>query len=231
MRLALDYVRRHAVAFGALFVALGGGAIAAIPDSGGVIHACYKSNGDLRVVDSSSGKTCKANETALDWNQRGPKGEPGPQAPPGSGGVVARARSTAAVTAGACSSYTPVPLSNAAWTQAANESDQVFGQITWVHDSSTSGNTGGSVQVRVRINGVPLGVPVSVGIGSGPLGETRTDTFTVTKANLGTAVRFEPGSASQNVLTAEVCNGEPPSTPSNVTQTVKELRLNVVGVR
>ena len=42
---------------------------AAIPDPSGVIHACYRSNGNLRLVDKSS---CTSNETPLTWNQTGP---------------------------------------------------------------------------------------------------------------------------------------------------------------
>jgi hypothetical protein len=55
----------------ALVIALGGVAVAAIPDSGGTIHACYqKNNGDLRVVESSS--RCRSTEKLLDWAQHGP---------------------------------------------------------------------------------------------------------------------------------------------------------------
>ena len=52
---------------------------AAIPDPNGVIHACYRSNGNLRLVDKS---TCVAGETTISWNQtgaQGPQGEAGPQ--------------------------------------------------------------------------------------------------------------------------------------------------------
>jgi len=52
---------------------------AAIPDPNGVIHACYRSNGNLRLVDKS---TCAAGETTISWNQtgaQGPQGEAGPQ--------------------------------------------------------------------------------------------------------------------------------------------------------
>jgi hypothetical protein len=47
---------------------------AAIPDSAGVIHGCYKKdNGALRVYDdtTNSPKKCTDKETALDWNQQG----------------------------------------------------------------------------------------------------------------------------------------------------------------
>src|SRR5262249_8112202 len=62
-------------------VAVGGVAYASIPDSGGVIHACYKKNGNhsLRVIDSSSSKeACQASEKPLDWSQTGPTGAAGP---------------------------------------------------------------------------------------------------------------------------------------------------------
>jgi hypothetical protein len=51
-----------------------GGAIAmaSIPAAGGTIDACFKNNnGDLRVVDDA--RSCKNNETAIEWNQSGPQ--------------------------------------------------------------------------------------------------------------------------------------------------------------
>jgi len=64
---------------------------AMIPDAGGVIHGCYVTNGQLRVIDESAGEQCKAGETALFWNQTGPQGpqgtpgQQGPQGPPAIG--------------------------------------------------------------------------------------------------------------------------------------------------
>jgi hypothetical protein len=50
-----------------------GVAIGAIPASDGTITACYsKANGDLRVIDSEAGQTCKASENELSWNQGTP---------------------------------------------------------------------------------------------------------------------------------------------------------------
>jgi hypothetical protein len=82
----MSWIRRHrpspgmAIGIAALLVVLGGVAFAAIPDSDGTIHACYqKRNGNLRVVESSD--DCRrSRELSLEWNQRGPKGDPG-QAP------------------------------------------------------------------------------------------------------------------------------------------------------
>ena len=62
----------------------GGVAYATIPDSGGVIHGCYKTqNGQLRVVPA--GESCLSSEQAIQWNQGGPTG---PQGPPGDKGPV-----------------------------------------------------------------------------------------------------------------------------------------------
>lgn len=59
---------------------LGGIAYASIPDSGGVINACYsKKGGALRVIDTGTGETCNTRtEIAVGWNQAGTPGPPGP---------------------------------------------------------------------------------------------------------------------------------------------------------
>ena len=60
-----------------VFALAAGTAWASIPDSGGAIHGCYKTdNGKLRVIDSSSAG-CQADESSLSWNQTGPTGPPG----------------------------------------------------------------------------------------------------------------------------------------------------------
>jgi hypothetical protein len=63
-------------------------ASATIPDSGGVIHGCLQTQngvlspkGSLRVIDPSTGASCKSSEQPISWNQTGPqgtKGDPGP---------------------------------------------------------------------------------------------------------------------------------------------------------
>ena len=84
----VDSIRRRAWVFVAVAGAIVGFtaiANAAIPDSAGIIHACYaNNNGDLRVVDDPA--TCKNNEIALQWGKtgpQGPQGVPGPQGPQG----------------------------------------------------------------------------------------------------------------------------------------------------
>jgi hypothetical protein len=61
-------------------------AVAAIPDSGSVIHSCYKkSGGAVRVIDTAS-TSCDSNETPLGWNQQGPQGPQGAPGPKGDKG-------------------------------------------------------------------------------------------------------------------------------------------------
>jgi hypothetical protein len=59
------------------FVVLGvaGVASAAIPAGDGTISSCYGKTGDLRIVEATA--ACKTGETALQFNQRGPKGDTG----------------------------------------------------------------------------------------------------------------------------------------------------------
>lgn len=58
------------IAFAAGLVVLAAAAAvqASIPDTGGVIHGCYKTNqGTLRVIDTDQGQTCANSEVALKW--------------------------------------------------------------------------------------------------------------------------------------------------------------------
>jgi len=52
--------------------------LAGIPDSSGVINACFKtSSGLLRVIDTAT-DSCGPSETAISWSQTGPQGPAGP---------------------------------------------------------------------------------------------------------------------------------------------------------
>lgn len=77
---------------------------ASIPDASGVIHGCYaKTNGALRVIDTSKDVRCRLSENALNWNARGvtgargatgaqgatgPTGDGGPTGPSGPKGAT-----------------------------------------------------------------------------------------------------------------------------------------------
>jgi hypothetical protein len=64
-------------------LAAGGIASAAIPDSSGVFHGCYSTNGakatngtQLNIIDSASA-SCNGTQTAITWNTTGPTGPAG----------------------------------------------------------------------------------------------------------------------------------------------------------
>jgi hypothetical protein len=69
--------RRRIALFAAVCVGIAmaaGIGFSAIPGNSGVISACYDKNGALRVIDADAGQTCDRRETALNWNQTGPRG-------------------------------------------------------------------------------------------------------------------------------------------------------------
>ena len=84
---------------------LGAGAYVAadVPDSSGVIHACYQLSdpppapphvtpGNVRIIDPSAGQACGnrgGTEVSLDWNFKGPTGVRGSQGPAGNTFTVA----------------------------------------------------------------------------------------------------------------------------------------------
>jgi hypothetical protein len=63
-----------ALAIAGALLAAGGIAYATIPDSSGVIHACYKTNqGTLRVIDTGQGQTPRPRSTGARPGRRGNK--------------------------------------------------------------------------------------------------------------------------------------------------------------
>ena len=167
-----------AVALAALVVALGGAAFAAIPDSSGEIHGCFKkANGDLRLVDSAV--SCRSSEKAIAWNQ---------QRPPGSGGgaVVARPRSETPQTA--TNSLADYPLADNTWTQQAGETDLVFAEIEATPPADCGGIS--AVRAEISINGQVVGFAAQVG----------PSAF----KDIGSGVLFEPGSATGRTATVRI---------------------------
>jgi len=74
-----------AVAISGAAIATGATAYASIPDSGGIIHACYRTPvGHLRLVDTDA--QCRAGETTLSWDHNGQSGPAGPTGPTGDTG-------------------------------------------------------------------------------------------------------------------------------------------------
>src|SRR5690242_7827860 len=89
---AIAALRRRSLRLAALtvvvLVATAGVAVAttaltnSFTDAGGAYHGCVSNaSGVLRVV--APGAPCRPDETAITWNQQGPKGDVGPQGPAG----------------------------------------------------------------------------------------------------------------------------------------------------
>jgi hypothetical protein len=88
-------MRRLVITAAAAAIVLAGAgfgiAYASIPDSSGVIHACYKtpvpSHGEpLQIIDSEAGGTCAKGFLPVTWNRTGPQGPTGPQGATGAQG-------------------------------------------------------------------------------------------------------------------------------------------------
>ena len=78
------FTSAHAIALAALFIALGGGAVAAtssLVSRGGKITACVNRKAVARIV--APGKSCARGETAVSWSQKGAPGLAGPTGPGG----------------------------------------------------------------------------------------------------------------------------------------------------
>jgi hypothetical protein len=111
------------LAIGVLMI--GGTAFAvssSIPDANGIIHGCYDSGGNVKVIDTSVTSACPKGYTALNWNYLGPQGQTGatgPQGPAGATGATGATGSTGAqgpagISVGVSgSSETVVPLTTA----------------------------------------------------------------------------------------------------------------------
>ena len=64
-------------ALAVVVAAISGIGYAAIPGSNGVISACKKSDGSIKLIDKEAGQGCASNQQLVEWNQQGPAGEPG----------------------------------------------------------------------------------------------------------------------------------------------------------
>jgi hypothetical protein len=109
---------------------------ASIPAPGGVVKACYKKNGNLRVIDSSA--SCKAGkETAIQWNQSGGSGTTGATGAQGPAGPIGA--TGAQGPAGATGAQGPAGTTGA--TGATGAPGGGVGQTAFVRDPNVSVTT------------------------------------------------------------------------------------------
>jgi hypothetical protein len=77
----LAYARRHAVAFLALFIAIGAsaGAVAATSSSGVLVACVARGNGSIHLLGPQFAVACHRGEIKISFNKQGPRGETGAQ--------------------------------------------------------------------------------------------------------------------------------------------------------
>ena len=76
-------IRRTIALAGVLAAGAAGVGYAAIPSDGGVVSACKKSDGSIKLIDKESGQGCSPSQQLVEWSKQGPQGPPGPQGPAG----------------------------------------------------------------------------------------------------------------------------------------------------
>jgi Phage Tail Collar Domain len=81
---------RSTIVLGAVLAAGAAGiGHAAIPSADGVVSACKKSDGSIKLIDKESGQSCGASQKLVEWSRQGPPGPVGPQGPAGPSDPIA----------------------------------------------------------------------------------------------------------------------------------------------
>jgi hypothetical protein len=149
-----------------LALAVGGGVFAIasavhadIPDSG-VIHGCYQKNvGNLRVIDTSHGESCRPSEQMLSWTQIGPAGASGATGATGVAGATGATGATgvngATGAAGATGATGVIGATGATGATGPSGASALTGRITGI--PAVAADAGGAFW------GAPSGVSPAVG--------------------------------------------------------------------
>jgi hypothetical protein len=221
----LAYVRQHHVALLALFVALGGTSYAAVKlpkNSVGTKQIKSKavtpkkvSPATIRLFKGQKGSTGNAGPAGT----QGPKGDPGSAGPAGT--VVARVRGNSTVMTQDGTGFTDYPLSNNAWTQGANETDLLVGQVTFTSTPTVSGcGTTQGITLELYVDSTLVR---TYEFGNATWAASSTHTLVLPlDANL-----FEPGSDTPHTLTAKVRD---PCPNAGSIATVTKLSINVLRI-
>jgi hypothetical protein len=212
------------IAIVALGAAVGGFAVAAVPDSKGRITACYvKKNGNVRLL--VKGSKCKSGETLIRWNQTGPAGLNGAAGAPGGQGVPGQPgeKGLQGVKGSSASSMLtgntgniPVPVDgNPRWLHPSGVSD-VWGATTFAEMLSPNtplvardlavqlGNPAGageSYKVTLQIGGVDSALTCTVaGDTDTTCGNSADSVAIAPKSRLSFELEVSTGAVSRRVL-------------------------------
>ena len=231
------HIRGNAVAYVALFAALGGTSYAAATLAPRSVTTQAIANGavtQVKLARSSVGENNlrKHSLTAADFKpgalavavkgapgasgaagSNGSAGPPGVPGQDGSASIVARARGTGTVSAPHGAS-TSVPLTGASWTQAGNDLSLITGSMSLRIPPACTGSYGNALVISVD------GVPNTFGLApSSPASTTVTVPFVVSEL-------MEPGASAQHTVTAQLANT---CTKSGEDYTVSNVKLDVLN--
>lgn len=154
-----------AAAVGTAAAVITGVAVAAIPDSSGVVHACYQkvtgATKPVRLLDIGEKSTCPKGWVAVSWSQTGPSGPVGPTGPTGAVGPTGPQGPSGATTPFAylriagngtvSHSYGVVSVTNAATTEFPNA---YCVSLSFRPETGSAIDENGNFPVAVWITGV-----------------------------------------------------------------------------
>jgi hypothetical protein len=203
----------NAVAYVALFAALGGTSYAAVQLTPGSVRTPAIARGAVTHSKLATNSVTQANIVrhsltasvfrpgALQGavgadgarGATGPAGTPGAPGANGNGSIVMRSQGTGTVTA-THGGNTPIPLSGNSWTQGANEVDLVVGNVTIKTPPACTGSFGNSVLISVDGTTTTFGVA--------PYAPAST-TMTVP---IAVGSLMEPGASAPHQITASLAN-------------------------
>jgi hypothetical protein len=130
----------------------GGLLFATIPDQDGVLHGCYKPGGAVRIVDDTV-TACKTEETPINWNATGPKGDRG-----ASDAFVVDREST----------FSSQPLALGTFTRMASMSLPAGSFVVNATAAVAGDATFGVAQCQIRSPAGSLGRAVQATVGGSP---------------------------------------------------------------
>lgn len=213
------------IALLALFVALGGSSYAAVKLAKNSVLSKHIKNGQVKRADlgSASVDSSKVANGALrseDFapgqvpaGERGAPGEPGTPGANGANGaaLAARARCNGCPKSSAAANVPQnVPLTNAQWTQGANDGNQFFVEADWTGPPSTCSSN--LATLRVMLDGEEIAQFQRSGFGTG-----------VSEIDTKTVYRYGSGTADQHALTASITD----DCPGSENASVEALRIDV----